>query len=59
MKELENYTLKEVTDMLIEDISKEKQVSKSLARKLLINALSYNVVMEQISNQIDFLLEID
>lgn len=57
MKELENFTLKQVTDYLIDQIAEEKEISKTLARKLFINAISYNVVVEEIKNQIDFLME--
>ena len=57
MKELEDFTLKQVTDYLINKIAEEREISKSLARKLFINAISYNVVVEEINNQIDFLME--
>lgn len=57
MKELEDFTLKQVTDYLINKIAEERQISKALARKLFINAISYNVVVEEINNQIDFLME--
>lgn len=57
MKELEDFTLKQVTDWLINNIAEEKGISKTLARKLFINAISYNVVVEEIKDQIDFLME--
>lgn len=57
MKELENFTLKQVTDYLIDQIAAEREISKTLARKLFINAITYNVVVEEIKNQIDFLME--
>ena len=57
MKKLENYTMKQITDYIIDDIAATKDINKTLARKLFINALSYNLVIEQIENQIDFLLE--
>ena len=57
MRELENSTLKQVTDCLINNIAEEKGISKALARKLFINAISYNIVVEEINNQIDFLME--
>ena len=57
MRELENFTLKLVTDCLINNIAEEKGISKTLARKLFINAISYNIVVEEINNQIDFLME--
>ena len=57
MRELEDFTLKQVTDCLINNIAEEKGISKALARKLFINAISYNIVVEEINNQIDFLME--
>ncbi len=57
MKELEDFTLKQVTDYLIDQIAEEREISKTLARKLFINAITYNVVVEEINNQIDFLME--
>lgn len=57
MKELENFTLKQVTDYLINNIAEEREISKPLARKLFINAIAYNVVIAEINSQIDFLLE--
>ena len=59
MKELNDFTLKEITDYLIEQIANEKNISKKLSRKLFINAISYNVVIEEIKNQIDFLIDED
>ena len=57
MRKLEDFTLKQVTDCLINNIAEEKGISKALARKLFINAISYNIVVEEINNQIDFLME--
>lgn len=57
MRELEDFTLKQVTDYLIENIAKERGISKALARKLFINAITYNVVVEDINLQIDLLME--
>lgn len=59
MRELEDFTLKQVTDYLIENIAEDKGISKALARKLFINAITYNVVVEEIRGQIDFLMEED
>ena len=56
MMELYDFTLKQVTDYLINNIAQEKNISKTLARKLFINAITYNVVTEEINNQIDFLI---
>ena len=48
MRELEDFTLKQMTDWLINDIAEEKGIPKALARKLFINAITYNVVVEEI-----------
>lgn len=57
MMELRDFTLKQVSDYLIDKIAEDKETSKSLARKLFINALLYNTVVEEINLKIDFLLE--
>lgn len=57
MRQLEDFTLKQVTDYLIDEIANEREIPKTLARKLFINAISYNVVVREIKEQIDFLLE--
>lgn len=57
MRNLENFTLKQVSDYIIEKQVQERGISKALARKLFINAISYNVVVEAIEEQIDFLME--
>lgn len=59
MKKLEDYKLKEVVDLLVNNIAFDKVIPKNLARKLFINALSYNVVVEAINEQIDYLLQVE
>ena len=59
MHELEDYTLKQISDYLTNKIVEEFGVSKSLAKKLLVNAIAYNVVIESIMEQVDFLLDPD
>ena len=54
---LENFTLKQIADYIIDEIADDKNISKTLAKKLFINAISYNVVIEEIKGQVDFLLE--
>ena len=56
MKKLENLTLKQITDYIIDDIATKQNISKSLAKKLFINAISYNIVVEAINEQVDFLI---
>lgn len=57
MRELENFTLKEVTEYIIEEIAIDKEISKKLAKKLFVNALTYNIVVNEIREMIDSLLE--
>ena len=59
MIQLEDFTLKQVTDYLIDNIAESRGITKTLARKLFINAITYNVVVEEINGQIDFLMEVD
>ena len=57
MEELKDYTLKQVSDFLIDRIAKEKGIKKTLAKKLFINSLTYTLVVNAIEEQIDFLLD--
>ena len=57
MKKLETYTLKQITDYLIDEIASERNISKALARRLFTNAIAYNVVVASINEQIDFLID--
>jgi len=60
MKKLESFTTKEIVDYYIGYImEQELATSKSQARQLLLNALSYNVVREAVIEQISFLIECD
>lgn len=57
MKRLETFTLKQITDYLIDEIAGRRHISKALARRLFANAISYNIVVEAINEQIDFLID--
>ena len=59
MKRLEDFTAGQVIDYLANKEAERLNISKSLAKKLVINAITYNVVVEEIENQIDFLIEED
>ncbi len=49
---------KSITEsLIIEKIMKKHNISKTLAKKLYINSLLYNVVQNEILNQVDFLIE--
>lgn len=58
MKVLENYTMKEIVDYYVGYLMEhELAASKSEARQLFLNALTYNVVRESVIEQIVFLCE--
>ena len=57
MVDLENYTATQIIDYLVMEQVEKRGISKALAKKLLLNALTYNVVTAEIDNQINFLLE--
>ena len=57
MVDLENYTASQIIDYLVMEQVEKRGISKALAKKLLLNALTYNVVTAEIDNQINFLLE--
>lgn len=60
MRNLEQFTTKEVVDYYIGYIMEHDLAStKSQARQLLLNALTYNVVREAVIEQIAFLQEED
>ncbi len=57
MKELEKFTQAQIMGYLTDKIAEDFEVTKTQAKKLLLNALLYNVVIEEIENQINYLLE--
>lgn len=59
MRELHDYTLTEAVNFIVEDIVEAKGISKALAKKLVINALLYNVVTDEIIGQVYWLMEDD
>ena len=60
MKNLEQFTTKQVVDYYIEYIMEhELAASKLQARQLLLNALTCNVVREAVVDQIAFLIDAD
>jgi hypothetical protein len=54
---LENYTTNEVINYLVLRIATDKGVSKALAKELVLNALTYNLVVAEIDAMVDYLLE--
>lgn len=57
MKELENFKMSDVLNYLSDKVAGDFEVSKAQAKKLIINAICYNVVVEEIENQIAYLLD--
>ena len=55
MKELK-LSLKEVIDEITEEQATKRNLPKKVARQLVINALTYNLVTNEIDSQIDYLL---
>lgn len=50
------FTLNQVANYLVDKFSEDFEISKSEARKYLIDALTYNVVVEAIWEQMNFLI---
>lgn len=57
MKQLYDYTASQVIDFMAQDVQERHNVSKTLAKKLVINALIYNCVVEEVLGQVDFLMD--
>ena len=57
MRHLEDFTITQVLNYLTDEMSAEFGVSKTMMKKLIINAIAYNVVVEEIRNPLSFLLE--
>ena len=60
MKDLYNMTATEVINNLVDDVMEQHEgLTKSMAKKLVLNALIYNCVTEEIYGQVDFLMGAD
>lgn len=57
MAGLEDFTISEVLDYIVRKQVEERGITRSQARKLVINALSYNIVVAAIDEQIDYLID--
>lgn len=51
------FTLNQIVNYLTDKFSDEFEMSKAETRRYIIDALSYNVVVEAIREQIEFLIE--
>lgn len=55
-RKIEKYTMSEVIGHLSERVSEEFEVSASFAKKVVLDALTYNVVVAAVLEQVSFLL---
>ncbi len=56
MRDLENYSMTEVIDNLVENVMLEHDISRALAKKLVLNALTYNCVANEVYDQVSWLI---
>ena len=47
-KELECYTMSEVIDHLVDEVQMDHDISRTLAKQLVLNALTYNIVANEV-----------
>lgn len=59
MKQLDNFTMSEVIGHIADRAADEFCVSKTLAKKLVIDALSYTLVVHEVLAQISYILYSD
>lgn len=57
MRTLENITATEAINTIADMVCEAKGVSKTTARKLVINSLIYNCVVDEILGQVNFLMD--
>ena len=55
MVQLEDFTTKEVIDHLCERLIEQDKMTKKQAKKLILNALIYNCVVDEIIGQAEWL----
>lgn len=48
MRQLEDFTASQVIGYITDKVAEDKGITKALAKKLVINALCYNIVIEEI-----------
>lgn len=57
MKNLYKMTANEAIQNMVDEVAEAKGITKTLAKQLVINALIYNCVQDEILGQVDFLLD--
>ena len=58
MKDLYELKVSDVIEQIADDVVENLGIKKTLAKKLVVNALVYNCVQEEIISQVKFLAEI-
>lgn len=58
MKDLYELKVSDVIGQIADDVVENLGIKKTLAKKLVVNALIYNCVQEEIISQVKFLAEI-
>lgn len=58
MKDLYELKVSDVIGQIADDVVENLGIKKTLAKKLVVNALVYNCVQEEIISQVKFLAEI-
>lgn len=56
MRQLFKATANEAVETMIDEVVKTHGVSRTTAKKLIVNALFYNCVQDEILGQVDFLV---
>lgn len=59
MKDLYELKVSDVIGQIADDVVENLGIKKTLAKKLVVNALIYNCVQEEIISQVKFLAEIE
>lgn len=59
MKDLYELKVSDVIGQIADDVVENLGIKKTLAKKLVVNALVYNCVQEEIISQVKFLAEIE
>ena len=59
MKDLYELKVSDVIEQIADDVVENLGIKKTLAKKLVVNALVYNCVQEEIISQVKFLAEIE
>lgn len=59
MKQIDKFTMSEIIGHLAEEVVDEYEISFSLAKKVVLDALSYNVVVAAVMEQVSYIMEVE